>query len=108
VIDLDRAQLEAIVGHAVKEALRAASVATAAPRLMTIVQAAEHAGVHAQTIRAWVRAGAPCVRLGRAVRVDVAALLAWVTERQRRQAPSTPADAVLLHLDRARARKAGR
>lgn len=64
---LDR--LERIEGELV--ALRRA----AGPRLVTVAEAAEALGVSTRTVARWIRAGeVPVRRIGRSVRVDLAAL----------------------------------
>jgi excisionase family DNA binding protein len=49
--------------------------------LLTVAQAAERAGCHAETIRRAARSGAlPASRVGRAVRIDPADLAEWLSE----------------------------
>ena len=48
--------------------------------LITVKEAAEAFGVHPQTLRAWLADGAPHVRIGKIVRVDVAELRAWASK----------------------------
>jgi excisionase family DNA binding protein len=45
--------------------------------LLTIPEAAAVYRVHPQTIRMWLRRGAPHVRVGKVVRVDLAELKSW-------------------------------
>lgn len=45
--------------------------------LATIQEAAKAFRVHHQTIREWLRRGAPHIRVGKVVRVDIADLRDW-------------------------------
>lgn len=54
-------------------------------RLLSCSEAAEHAGVHVETIRRAVRSGAlPAASAGRAVRIAPADLAAWLGRDRRR------------------------
>lgn len=59
------------------------------PAYLTMKQAAQYANVAENTLRKWVyRDGLPAVRRGRVVRIEKAALIAWL------QPNVTPAKAV--------------
>lgn len=49
-------------------------------------QAAAALGVHAETVRRWIRAGAPAYRISaRCVRVDLDELMRWLIQRAQRR-----------------------
>jgi phage terminase Nu1 subunit (DNA packaging protein) len=50
--------------------------------LVTVEELARQFKVTVPAIRSWTRQGLPCHRLGRCVRFDPVAALAWFKERQ--------------------------
>lgn len=57
-------------------------------RLMTRDELSEHLQVSQRTIGRLLDEGLPCVRLGGAVRFEVAAVMGWLSERVARSTPT--------------------
>jgi excisionase family DNA binding protein len=66
-------------------------------QMLTITRAAEVYGVHPQTIRTWLRQGAPHMQVGRVVRIDPDELRVW-TQAKNRKVASARANKVLSAL----------
>jgi len=77
--------LDELIGLRVAEAVRAAlSQTKPAQRLLTVVEAAEYLTVSRRYLANLTAAGdIPAVRMGRAVRYDIADLDAWIEQSKR-------------------------
>lgn len=75
------------------------------PPLVGVKQAADYFGVHHRTIRNWLAKGAPHIRVGRVIRIDLLNLHRWASQKPRKPTQVDENFGSVNELKRARVRQ---